>query len=67
MNDLSISICAVLIAQACNIGLEPVVQQGIPVLEYDRLTWVEQNYLRSETITQANNLLVEYHSKMGLA
>ncbi len=67
MNNLSISICAVLIAQACNIGLEPVVQPGIPALEYDRLTWVEQNYFRSETITQANHLLVEYHSKMGLA
>ncbi len=67
VKDLSISICAVLIAQACNIGLEPVVQPGIPALEYDRLTWIEQNYFRSETITQANNLLVEYHSKMGLS
>lgn len=67
VNDLHISICAVLIAQACNIGLEPVVQLGIPALEYDRLTWVEQNYFRTETITQANNALVAYHSKLELA
>ena len=66
VNDLSISICAVLISQACNIGLEPVVQPGIPALEYDRLTWVEQNYFRTETITQANNALVAYHSKLEL-
>jgi TnpA family transposase len=67
VKDLSISVCAVLISQACNIGLEPVTQAGIPALEYDRLTWVEQNYFRAETITQANNALVSYHSKMGLA
>ncbi|KNY27684.1 Tn3 family transposase [Pseudobacteroides cellulosolvens] len=67
VDDLHISICAVLIARACNIGLEPVVQPGVPALEYDRLTWVEQNYFRTETITQANNILVAYHSKLGLA
>ncbi|MDM5155016.1 transposase [Bacillus sp. DX1.1] len=66
VKDLSISICAVLISRACNIGLEPVTQARIPALEYDRLTWVEQNYFRAETITQANNALVSYHSKMGL-
>ena len=66
VNDLQISICAVLIAQACNIGLEPVVQPGVPALEYDRLTWVEQNYFRTETITQANNALVAYHNKLEL-
>lgn len=66
VKDLSISMCAVLISQACNIGLEPVTQAGVPALEYDRLTWVEQNYFRAETITEANNALVSYHSKMKL-
>lgn len=66
VSDLHISICAVLISQACNIGLTPVVQPGVPALEYDRLTWVEQNYFRTETITQANNALVAYHSKLEL-
>jgi TnpA family transposase len=67
VNDLDVSICAVLISQACNIGLEPVVKQGIPALEYDRLTWVTQNYFRTETLTQANAALVDYNAKLSLA
>jgi TnpA family transposase len=67
MKDLSISICAVLIAKACNIGIEPVSQVGIPALEYDRLTWVEQNYFRNETLTKANAILIKYLSTLNLA
>ncbi|WAG43608.1 Tn3 family transposase (plasmid) [Clostridium estertheticum] len=67
IKDLSVSICAIFIAKACNIGLGPVVQPGIPALEYDRLTWVEQNYFRTETITQANAVLADHISKMTLA
>lgn len=67
ISDLDVSCCAVLISQACNIGLEPVVQPGIAALEYDRLTWIEQNYFRIETLTQANATLVEYNSKLKLA
>ena len=46
---LEISLCAVLVAKACNIGFEPVVQSGIAALEYDCLTWVDKNYFRKET------------------
>ncbi len=67
IKDLSVSICAVLIAKACNIGLKPVMQPGISALEYDRLTWIEQNYFRTETVTQANAVLVESLSKLTLA
>lgn len=67
VQDLTTSVCAVLIAEACNIGLEPVVQLGVPALTRDRLTWVEQNYFRAETLTQANNKLVEYQSGLQLA
>ncbi|MDU1847220.1 MAG: Tn3 family transposase [Niallia nealsonii] len=67
VKDLSVSICAVLLSQSCNIGLVPVVKQGIPALEYDRLTWVEQNYFRTETITQANAALVSDHTQLNLA
>jgi TnpA family transposase len=67
VQDLTTSVCAVLIAEACNIGLEPVVQLGVPALTRDRLTWVEQNYFRAETLTQANNKLVEYQSRLQLA
>lgn len=45
--DLDVSICAVLVAEACNIGLEPVVRAGTPALTRARLSWVDQNYIRS--------------------
>nr|WP_260631979.1 Tn3 family transposase [Bacillus cereus] len=51
INELPISVCALLISQACNIGMGPLVQDGVPSLERNRLTWIEQNYFRAETIT----------------
>ena len=66
VSDLEISLCAVLVSKACNIGFEPVVQSGIAALEYDRLTWVEQNYFRKETLDLARSNLVEFHSKLPL-
>jgi TnpA family transposase len=65
--DLSISICAVLIAEACNIGLEPLIKSHIPALTQIRLNWVKQNYLRAETIANANAKLVNYQSTLLLA
>ncbi len=67
IKDLGISVCAILVAQACNIGLEPVVKPGVPALEYDRLRWVEQNYFRAETLTKANAALVAYNNQLKLA
>ena len=66
VSDLESSICAVLVAEACNIGLEPLVRPDVPALTYDRLMWVQQHYVRADTITQANNRLVEYHSGLSL-
>jgi hypothetical protein len=37
MADLPISICAVLLAAACNIGLEPLIRPDIPALTRRRL------------------------------
>jgi hypothetical protein len=65
--DLTISICAVLVAQACNIGLEAVARADIPALTRSRLAWVQQNYLREETLTRANARLVEYQNGLRLA
>ena len=42
--DLTISICAVLLAEACNIGLEPLIKHQVPSLTRHRLNWVKQNY-----------------------
>jgi TnpA family transposase len=66
-DDLNISICAVLIAEACNIGLEPLIKNHIPALTTNRLNWVKQNYFRAETLTNANAKLVNYHSTLSLA
>ena len=48
-----------LIAQGCNIGLSPLVRKRIPALTRGRLSWVEQNYFRPDTITKANARLVD--------
>jgi len=65
--DLITSICAVLLAEACNIGLEPLVKHQVPALTRHRLSWVKQNYLRAETLENANAKLVDYQSTLSLA
>jgi TnpA family transposase len=66
-DDLTISICAVLIAEACNIGLEPLIKPHIPALTRHRLSWVKQNYIRAETLTQSNTGLVNHQATLALA
>jgi len=66
IKDLPLSVCAVLLTQACNIGLDPVIHHGIPALERDRLTWVAQNYVRADTLVAANAALVEFHARLPM-
>jgi TnpA family transposase len=65
--DLPISLCAVLMAEACNIGLGPLTRGDVPALKRDRLSWVDQNYLRDDTLTAANATLVAAQSRLALA
>jgi hypothetical protein len=65
--DLPVSLCAVLLAEACNIGLEPVVHSASAALTRGRLTWVQQNYVRADPLTQANATLVDTQSTIALA
>lgn len=51
VEDLPTSLCAVLVAEACNIGLEPVIKTDHPALTRNRLGWVQQNFIRAETLT----------------
>ena len=67
VGDLPISLCAVPLAEACNIGLEPVVRPDVSALTRGRLGWVQQNYLRAETLTRANATLVDMQSAIALA
>lgn len=65
--ELTTSLCAVLMAEACNTGKEPLVRQDIPSLKRDRLMWVEQNYVREETLTACNAILVAAQNRIDLA
>ncbi len=67
LDDLPTSICAVLLAEACNVGLTPLVRKGIPALERDRLLYVQQNYIRPDTLSRANARLVDYQATIPLA
>ncbi len=57
-DDLPLSICAVLLAEACNVGLDDVVHPDVPALRHSRLLWVKQNCIRDETLIRANARLV---------
>lgn len=50
MDDLPVSACAVLVAEARDIGFAPVAKAAVPALTRDRLSHVEQNYVRADTI-----------------
>ncbi|PDV98971.1 Tn3 family transposase [Candidatus Chloroploca asiatica] len=63
---LAVSLCAILVGDACNIGLAPLISPTIPALREDRLRWVQQHFVRSETLQQANAQLVEAHRQLPL-
>jgi TnpA family transposase len=65
--DIVVSICAVMIAEACNIGLEPLIKHQVPALTRHRLSWVKQNYFRAETLIRSNAKLVDLQSTLDLA
>ncbi|MCP4285211.1 MAG: Tn3 family transposase, partial [Gammaproteobacteria bacterium] len=67
VEDLATSICAVLVGEACNIGLQPVIKVDHPALTRDRLGWIQQNFIRSETLTRSNARLVDYQATIPLA
>ena len=52
--DLATSVSAVLVSEACNTGVEPIIKQEVPALRRSRLGWVKQNYIRADTLTAAN-------------
>ena len=67
VSDLPLSICAILLAEACNIGLEPIVNENVPALTRSRLSWVKQNYIRAENLIRANAKLVNEQTCIPLA
>ena len=67
VDDLWITVCAVLLAEACNVGLEPLARKKVPALTRSRLAFVAQNYFRAETETRANTRFVNFQATMALA
>jgi TnpA family transposase len=65
-DDLVTSLCAVLIAEACNIGMEPLIRNDVPALRRSRLSWSNQNFIRNETLTEANACLVAAQNSIPL-
>ncbi len=65
--DLPISLCAVLLAEACNCGLDPVVRSAIPALTRSRLSWGQHNDLRADPLTRAHACLVDTQATIALA
>ncbi len=67
IETLPTSVCAVLMAEACNIGLDELARKDVPPLRWDRLRWVRQHYVRADTITSANARLVDEQASIPLA
>lgn len=67
VSEIAVSLCAVFMADSCNIGLEPIINEDIPHLTRNRLSWVQQNCIRAETISKSNARIVDYHSTLPLA
>jgi hypothetical protein len=46
-SGVATSLCAVLLAEACNTGFEPLIRRDNPALRRSRLNWVQKNYIRA--------------------
>lgn len=66
MKDLHTSVVALLVSEACNIGLTPVVNPAIEALTRSRLVHVDQYYLGADTITAANTALIAAQAKVPI-
>ncbi|WP_169369360.1 Tn3 family transposase [Streptosporangium roseum] len=49
-----VSLAALIVAEACNVGLVPIEKPNVPALTRARLLQVDQGHLRGETIAAAN-------------
>ncbi|MBL7478731.1 Tn3 family transposase [Legionella bononiensis] len=67
ISGIEVSLCAVIMAEACNIGIEPLINEDSPELTRNRLSWIQQNCIRAETIARSNAKLVDLHFQQPLA
>ena len=65
--DLNVTLAAVLVSRALNIGYGPVISPRVEALTRDRISHVDQNYVRNETLGPANGPILEYQARVPLA
>jgi len=66
MENLKTSLVALPVAEACNIGLTPVIDPEDEALTRGRLVHVDQYYLRADTIAAANAKLIEAQARVPI-
>ncbi|MFF3333730.1 Tn3 family transposase [Streptomyces sp. NPDC002888] len=66
MKDLTTSLVALLVSEACNIGMTPVINPTHEALHRSRLVHVDQFYLRADTIAAANAALIEAQGQVPI-
>ncbi|MGW3347117.1 transposase [Nonomuraea rubra] len=64
MEDFGVSLAALIVAEACNVGLVP--KPNVPALTRARLLQVDQGYLRGETIAAANARLIAAQAELDI-
>lgn len=67
MEEVLVSLVALLVSQSCNIGLTPVIDPQDKALSRTRLSHVDQNYVRADTLAAANAALITAQSRIELA
>lgn len=58
MEDFAVSVCGLIVAEACNVGLVPIEKPNVPALTRARLQQVDQGYVRAETLSAGNARLI---------
>jgi TnpA family transposase len=66
MKDLPTSVVALLVSEACNIGMTPVINPNFEALTRARLVHVDQYYLRADTIAVANAALIKAQARVPI-
>ena len=67
IKDLAVSVAALLVAEACNVGLTPVIKPGETALSRARLAHVDQYYVRAENHAAANAVLIDTQAQIPIA
>ncbi len=65
--DLPVSVAALLVAEACNVGADACSEARGPALGRDRLAHVDQYYVRADTHAAANAVLIGAQAQIPIA